>query len=425
MWKYECKRHLLYMTTGVIIGALVFGALGWQREGLLATLEMVTSDKAILQDPMTPYLMGALAIGGLVNGLMLMFQLMQRFNINYFIFMMIFFLASELIILAGMVLLLPAFVVCIYGWLTVPNRGKKRMLDKNTVTSVQEVERVYRLHHHYDETCEIYGKNAWNIMLRVNILYFSGILALFLVLMYVEDLFIVMAAGLLYMMLFFQLTKYKNKALQPIISLLYDKCDPQACASAIFALAKKAHKKKNFPLTQQLAQCMIYLNDPHLAIDVLVTSNPSRNGFVYPYHTLMAYAYYQLGDESMVKHHLQECEKSKKGNMAGPMNMFAQQALASIQNKLDLMKQDFRKARTYYMQGLQAQAMPFQLVDSHYYLGLISFVEQDMREAQIHFQYVQQHGNRMYFKEKADSFMETILALEKANEEAYSEQETL
>lgn len=40
---------------------------------------------------MTPYLMGALAIGGLVNGLMLMFQLMQRFNINYFIFMMIFF----------------------------------------------------------------------------------------------------------------------------------------------------------------------------------------------------------------------------------------------------------------------------------------------------------------------------------------------
>ena len=139
----------------------------------------------------------------------------------------------------------------------------------------------------------------------------------------------------------------------------------------------------------------------------------------------MAYAYYQLGDESMVKHHLQECEKSKKGNMAGPMNMFAQQALASIQNKLDLMKQDFRKARTYYMQGLQAQAMPFQLVDSHYYLGLISFVEQDMREAQIHFQYVQQHGNRMYFKEKADSFMETILALEKANEEAYDEQETL
>ena len=408
-----------------IIGALVFGALGWQREGLLATLEMVTSDKAILQDPMTPYLMGALAIGGLVNGLMLMFQLMQRFNINYFIFMMIFFLASELIILAGMVLLLPAFVVCIYGWLTVPNRGKKRMLDKNTVTSVQEVERVYRLHHHYDETCEIYGKNAWNIMLRVNILYFSGILALFLVLMYVEDLFIVMAAGLLYMMLFFQLTKYKNKALQPIIALLYDKCDPQACASAIFALAKKAHKKKNFPLTQQLAQCMIYLNDPHLAIDVLVTINPSRNGFVYPYHTLMAYAYHQLGDESMVKHHFQECEKSKKGNMAGPMNMFAQQALASIQNKLDLMKQDFRKARTYYMQGLQAQAMPFQLVDSHYYLGLISFVEQDMREAQIHFQYVQQHGNRMYFKEKADSFMETILALEKANEEAYSEQETL
>ena len=31
----------------------------------------------------------------------------------------------------------------------------------------------------------------------------------------------------------------------------------------------------------------------------------------------------------------------------------------------------------------------------------------------------------MYFKEKADSFMETILALEKANEEAYDEQETL
>ena len=63
--------------------------------------------------------------------------------------------------------------------------------------------------------------------------------------------------------------------------------------------------------------------------------------------------------------------------------------------------------------------MPFQLVDSHYYLGLISFVEQDMREAQIHFHYVQQHGNRMYFKEKADSFMERFLGFRKeANEEA-------
>lgn len=417
MWKYECKRHLLYITMGVVIGALIFGVLGWQREALISTMEMVTKDKTILNNPALPYLTGALAIGGLVNGLLLTFQLMQRFNINYLIFMMIFFLASELIIMAGVFLLLPAYVVCIYGWLTVPNRSKKRMLDKNSVSGVQEVERVYRLHHHFDESSEIYGKNAWSIMLRVNILYFSGILALFLVLLYVDDLFIVMAAGLLYMVLFFQLTKYKNKALQPIISLLYDHCDPEACASAIFALAKKAHKKKNFPLTQQLAQCMVYLNDPHLAIDVLVTSTQTRNGFLYPYHTLMAYAYYQLGDESMVKHHLEECEKSGKGGMAGPMGMFRQQALESIQNKLNLMQQDFRKAQTFYRQSLQNGGMMFQQVDAHYYLGLMAFVEQDLREAETHFRFVQEYGNHMYFKEKADTFMKTIETLENADED--------
>ena len=69
---------------------------------------------------------------------------------------------------------------------------------------------------------------------------------------------------------------YKNEKcmmLQPIVSLLYDQCDPLACASAIFALAHKSHRKKNFPLIQQMAQCMIYLDDPHLAIDIMASGN--------------------------------------------------------------------------------------------------------------------------------------------------------
>ncbi len=413
MWKYECKRHLTYVVVGAIIGALIFGTLGWQRDFFLE-LFLSTADQmgiADAQSIVTPsmfYLVGAIFVGGLVNGMLLFFQFVNRFHINPLVVMLIFMMGSEVIVGIGVFLLIPAIIVCIYGWLTIPNRKQQKELHKNAVTTVKEAERVYRLHHVYDVKSEEYATSAWNIIRRVNILYFIGVIAFLLLILYVENFGIVMVGGVIFMMLFYQLTKYKNTALQPIISLLYDQCDPEACASAIFALARKSHKKKNFPLTQQLAQALIYLNDPHLAVDVLVTAPQSRNISIYPYHTLMAYAYYQLGDEGMVKHHYSECEKNKDSRPNSPAAMFCNQALASIQNKIDIMDQDFSKAKAFYEQTLETSPLQFQLVDAHYYLGLIAFVEHDLYEAERHFIYVQEHGNKMYFKNKTESFIETI-----------------
>lgn len=421
MWKYECKRNLTYVIVGAFVGAIIFGVLGWQRdfftEVFLSTAEQMGIENAqTIINPMMFYVFGAMFIGGLVNGMLLLFQFVNRFHINPLIVMMIFMIGSEVIVGIGTLLLIPSVIVYIYGWLTIPNRKQQKELHKNAVTTVKEAERVYRLHHIYDEKNEEYATSAWNIIRRVNILYFAGVIAFLLLILYVENIGIVMVGGVIFMMLFFQLTRYKNTALQPIISLLYDQCDPEACATAIFSLAKKSHKKKNFHLTQQLAQALIYLNDPHLAVDVLVTGPQTRNINIYPYHTLMAYAYYQLGDEGMVKHHYSECEKNKDTKPNSPAAIFCTQALESIQNKIDLMDQNFSKAKSFYEKVLKSTPLQFQLVDAHYYLGLIAFVEHDLYEAEVHFTYVQEHGNKMYFKQKADSFMETITSLKEADE---------
>ena len=92
---------------------------------------------------------------------------------------------------------------------------------------------------------------------------------------------------------------------------------------------------------------MVYLNDPHLAIDVLATSAQGRGNFIFAYHSLMAYAYYQLGDRSMVKYHYDECEKAGARVNNGPMQMIKTQCLEGIQNKLDLMDQNFTGSRVF------------------------------------------------------------------------------
>ena len=242
-------------------------------------------------------------------------------------------------------------------------------------------------------------------------------IAVLLVILYVENFIAVFAAMMMYSILFFQLTKRKNMSMQPIISLLYDQCNPEACATAIFAYAKKGKRKKNFPMPQHLAQCMVYLNDPHLAIDVLATSAQGRGNFIFAYHSLMAYAYYQLGDRSMVKYHYDECEKAGARVNNGPMQMIKTQCLEGIQNKLDLMDQNFSSSRSFFEKAMPTAGFEFQRVDFKYYLGLIAFVEKDLEEAKSCFRYVCAHGNKIYYVEKAQSFLKTIEQAEAAVQE--------
>lgn len=418
MWKYQCKKQLLSILLSGIVGAIVFGLFGYGKEMIIETLKMYTDDPAILNNAVIPYITGAITFAGIMNGINLFIIVMQRFNLNYFfILFILMFFGGEIAVIVGTIALPVCVVVYLYGWITVPNRGKRRQLDKEALSSIQEVERVFRLHHTYDERYEEIAGSIWKNMLIANVLYIIGAVALIFVFIFVQNTMVVLICMSLYFMLSFQITRRKSLMLQPIVSLLYDQCDPNACASAIFALAKKSHRKKNFPLVQQLTQCMIYLDDPHLAIDIMSSgSMQNKNGLQYAYHSLMAYAYYQLGDRGMVQHYFEECEKIPARNTNGPFGIIRLQTLAAIQNKLSLMDQELDKAQQFYKGLLASAGFRFQKVDANYYLGLIAFVQKDINVAARHFTMVIEQGNKMFFVNKAKEFMQIIERVEKAEE---------
>ncbi len=420
MWKYQCKKHLLIVLGSFAAGAILFGIMGYQRDLLVSMMkDMLPSAAAaeMMKQDYLYYLIGGFTLAGMANGIMLMMYVLQKYQIPFMVVFFIFFMGGFTVIeMIGFICLIPAVFVCIYGMLTIPNRGKRKTLDGNKMYTVQEIERVYRLHHEYLPEFESLGKKAWQFNFKMNLLYAAGLIAIVLVILYVNNFMVVFVAIMLYSMLFFQLAKLRAQALQPIIALLYEQCNPQACASAIFAYTKKARRKKNFPMPQHLAQCMIYLNDPHLAIDVLATGSQGKGGYIYAYHSLMAYAYYQLGDRSMVKYHYDECEKAGGNAKSGPIQLIKNQCLSGIQNKLDLMDQNFSNCQKYYEQTLPTVGLEFQRVDFKYYLGLIAFVERDLDEAENQFNYVIQHGGSLYYVDKAKSFTETIRKAQSAEE---------
>lgn len=412
MWKYQCKRHLIAVLIGMVVGLFVFHdiskAMIPQSIAWFAEMGFNAEFLASMKSETMIYVTSMLCGGGMINTFLLIYYLMQRFNPLVLFLAMIFINpVVDIALLVGVIGLIPAIIVCIYGILTTPNRGKHKQFEKIQVTSVTEIERVYRLHHAYLDEYEGMAKRLFMTNISITVLYALGVLTLILS-FNIDNYAISMMVLFAYIIILFYVIKKKNENVQPIVALLYEQCNPEACASAIFALAKKMHAKKNFPLGQYLAQCMIYMNDPHLAIDVLACTKRNNVNLTMAYHSIMAYANYQLGDESEVRRHYDECEKLNVRGVNSPLAMVKQQYLQSIENKLNLMDKDFDKARTFYQQVLDTTTMEFQKVDFRYYLGLIAFVQEDIWEAKTQFEYVTAHGNGMYFVEKARKFLMMI-----------------
>ena len=293
MWKYQCKRHLLLLFGAAIFGAVIFGLLGYSEDALQQAAEMANFEE-ILEIPYLEYIVGAIFGAGAANGMLLLTYIVQRYHMSFwFVYLIVFFLFSPMAAI-GTLVLIPTIFVCIYGWLTIPNRSEHKNLKKNKVNSVAEVERVYRLHHKYLSEYEDLAKKVWDYTMRITLSYIIGLLVVFLLILWIDNMLVLMLSVFAYGMLYLIMARKKAMAMQPIISLLYDECNPEACASVIFALAKKARKRKSFPLPQYLAQCMIFLNDPHLAADIMVTCERNRGAIQFPYYTVMGYAYYQL-----------------------------------------------------------------------------------------------------------------------------------
>ena len=279
MWKYQCKRQLLFILSGFIFGIILFGILQYQNDMMKDLLKEVAvsiesmiegaNAKDIYQQFMSiPFfipLLGGISVAGIVNGISLFFYLVQKFQLNFFfVFILLFLGVGNLAYQIGSMLLLPSLFVYLYGWLTIPKGSK----IKNK-TSVSEIEHRYTLHHELQTTYQSMAKAIARNIIVLNILLGLGAILVVLLMLYVQDITVMLLGMLIFLFLSFYTNKKKSVIMQPVLSLLFDRCDPQACASTIFYLTKYLFKRKKFILTPVLSQCMIYLDDPHLAIEIL------------------------------------------------------------------------------------------------------------------------------------------------------------
>ena len=89
----------------------------------------------------------------LVNGLLLARYLISYFNISPMVVLLVILLASsvfQFLMIAGLLLLIPTVLVCLYGMLTVRSSAAKNFRSLPSGDG-NEVERIYRLHHPFKE----------------------------------------------------------------------------------------------------------------------------------------------------------------------------------------------------------------------------------------------------------------------------------
>lgn len=423
MWKYRCKSHLISLivafAVGVGLSVIVFSSgIDISSDIFSSSLSSLPGADTQAIDQVLKYLqnnmwilyMGdGLLISGIINVIYIGQYLTVRFNISPWIVMCIIFFLPEYMIYIGTILVIPAFIVCIYGMLSLRSSISKERGEFN-FSSDDELVRMYEIHHKLDESYKELAKSCRKNVRKLTSIYALGIVALFVILFVVNNIMLLAVLLMFYLFAFNLVLRYRAVSLLPITKLLYDDCNPEACASAIiyYSTNRKGHTR----LTQHtlLAQCLIYLNDPELAQDVLISYPRKDAASSLQYWSLMSYIDYMLKDEEALNRCKEEAQ-SVRLNYGRAGVMIQSEEMASIENKIHLMDGDFNTCKKYYLQGLQRARFAFQQVDSCYYIALISFVEEDYKLARMYFEKVIEIGNRMYFVEKAKSYLEKIDAI--------------
>ena len=423
MWKYRCKSHLISLivafAVGVGLSVIVFSnRIDISSDIFSSSLSSLPGADTQAIDQVLKYLqnnmwilyMGdGLLISGIINVIYIGQYLTVRFNISPWIVMCIIFFLPEYMIYIGTILVIPAFIVCMYGMLSLRSSISKERREFN-FSSDDELVRMYEIHHKLDESYKELAKSCRKNVRKLTSIYALGIVALFVILFVVNNIMLLAVLLMFYLFAFNLVLRYRAVSLLPITKLLYEDCNPEACASAIiyYSTNRKGHTR----LTQHtlLAQCLIYLNDPELAQDVLISYPRKDAASSLQYWSLMSYIDYMLKDEEALNRCKEEAQ-SVRLNYGRAGVMIQSEEMASIENKIHLMDGDFNTCKKYYLQGLQRARFAFQQVDSCYYIALISFVEEDYKLARMYFEKVIEIGNRMYFVEKAKSYLEKIDAI--------------
>ena len=420
MWKYRCKSHLIAMSVAFVVGlglsAVIFSsgvdlnsdmfssalsqAPGVNTEALNQVLTYLQNNMWIL------YLGDALLISGIINFVYIGQYVTARFNISPWIIMFLIFFLPEYMIYIGTLLVIPAFIVCIYGMLSLRSSISKERREFN-FSNDDELVRMYKIHHNLDESYKELAKTCRKNVRKLNGIYALGIVALLVILILINNMLLLAVLLMFYLFAFNLVLRYRAVSLLPITRLLYEDCDPEACASAIICYCTNSKGHTRLKQHTLLAQCLIYLNDPELAQDVLISYPRKDAASSLQYWSLMSYIDYMLKDEDGLSRCKEEAQ-SIRLHYGRAGIMIQSEEMAAIENKIHLMDGDFNTCKKYYLQGLQRANFPFQQVDSCYYIALISFVEEDYKLARMYFEKVLEIGNRMYFVEKDKNYLAKI-----------------
>lgn len=420
MWKYECRRHLLYLLIAALAGAVLFGITIDQSfiKEITRVYDWLSIDAAKEVFSLR-WLVGGLVGAALVNGLLLARYLINYFNISPMIVLLVILLASSILqflLIVGLVLLPPTLLVCLYGMLTARNSAAKNFRSLPSGNG-NEVERIYRLHHAFKEEVASMAIKCRKESDRWTVIYFLGLIALMCLLLIIPNFSLMLMLIVCYVLLSGYVFRLRAQSVLPINSLLFDQCDPLACASAILIFSRRG-KRLNLKMHLLFAQCMLCLDDPQLAMDalVLMRRNRSNSSMELNYQTLMAEANYQLGDQRALERNL-EAVRSTRVNIGAAGNLLLQETIAAIQNKLYLMNEHFDQCEAYYKQVLPQMKLRLQLVNAHYYLGMIAFVHKDFSDAEDHFRFVVENANTTSYRPKAEKYLAMVERLMPKDEE--------
>lgn len=392
-------------SSGVDLNSDMFSSALSQAPGV--NTEALNQVLAYLQNNMwILYLGDALLISGIINIIYIGQYVTARFNISPWIIMFLIFFLPEYMIYIGTLLVIPAFIVCIYGMLSLRSSISKERREFN-FSNDDELVRMYKIHHNLDESYKELAKTCRKNVRKLNGIYALGIVALLVILILINNMLLLAVLLMFYLFAFNLVLRYRAVSLLPITRLLYEDCDPEACVSAIIYYCTNSKGHTRLKQHTLLAQCLIYLNDPELAQDVLISYPRKDAASSLQYWSLMSYIDYMLKDEDGLSRCKEEAQ-SIRLHYGRAGIMIQSEEMAAIENKIHLMDGDFNTCKKYYLQGLQRANFPFQQVDSCYYIALISFVEEDYKLARMYFEKVLEIGNRMYFVEKAKNYLAKI-----------------
>lgn len=404
MWKYQCKGQFLTLLGSFLFGcaiAAIFFYSGIDNSEAEVISEFLPQFSQIPNWMMI--ISGGLGIAGFVNMILIMQILTNKFNINYFLVLIVMMFAFNVAYTISIYLVIPMMIVTLYGWISLVIKTKRQ----TAVTGDdEELIRIYQIHHPMDEKVKTMAEQCRKVQIRVSMIYALGLVAFACVLFFFNNLILMMIALLFFLFAFNLLNRYKANCIVPITQLLYVNCNPVACASAIIYYSSVGRKKK-LHLKSLFAQCLIYLDDPELAQDVLITYPRKDPNSSLTYWSLMSYVDYLLKDEDALIRCKEEASKIKM--RYGPAGvMMKSEEIKAIENRINLMNSDFNACRKYYLNIYNHTNLPFEQMDAAYYIGLISFVQQDYPVAVVYFEKVAAKANTMYFKKKAENYLEKL-----------------